>query len=339
MVLAAALVLVGTPQGQGSAQAQDCNRICPGGTPRDGRGCCIAVERSAPEPSRRVAAPCPEGQERTADTAGHCCWPEQLWSRRKKACAGIPSCPVGLRAAGTSCVGGTLDSPTVGTLRYIPPGSFTMGSPLSERGRDDDETPHEVELTRGFWLMEHEVTGAEWRRVMGSSPPDFASLSDPVSECEACPVTMVDHNEAMAFAAKLSALDKVAYRLPTEAEWEYAARAGEAYVFAGSNTLDEVGWYRDNSDDKTHPVCQKKRNAWGLCDMSGNVSEWVADRYGVYPEKRVSDPECVARSWGWVSRGGCWAEEARDARVAKRVEKLPSTKGNCLGFRLARSIP
>jgi formylglycine-generating enzyme required for sulfatase activity len=236
-------------------------------------------------------------------------------------------------ASSGGSAGSAWTSPTLGTMRWIPAGSFTMGSPASESGRDDDEVQHRVTLTKGFWMMEHEVTQGEWAAVMGSNPSGFSS-------CGArCPVENVSWEDALVFAKRVSARDGVSYRLPTEAEWEYAARGGASHVYAGSGELGEVGWYTDNSGSKTHAVCGKARNGYGLCDMSGNAWEWVADWYGAYPTGSVTDPTGAAAGSDRVNRGGGWNNPARLARAANRDWYAPSIRRNNLGFRLVRSGP
>ncbi len=188
-------------------------------------------------------------------------------------------------------------------------------------------------LTKGFWLMEHEVTQGEWQAVMGSNP-SFLSSCGP-----ACPVEKVSWDDAVEFAKRVSARDGVAYRLPTESEWEYAARGGQEAVYAGSNEATSVGWISDNSGGETHPVCQKGRNGFVLCDMTGNVWEWTSDWYGDYPTGSVSDPAGASSGSSRVFRGGGWGNSAQLARVAARRRLDPVNRLVNLGFRLARTGP
>ena len=229
--------------------------------------------------------------------------------------------------------GGDAASPTLGTMKWIPGGTFTMGSPASEAGRESDEVQHEVTLTQGFWLMEHEVTQGEWEAVMGSNPSGFSSCGP------TCPVEQVNWNDAVEFAKRASARDGVAYRLPTESEWEYAARGGKEAVYAGSNEATSVGWIDTNSGAKTHTVCQKPRNGSGLCDLTGNVYEWVSDWEGAYPSGSVTDPTGASSGSLRVFRGGSWGLSARYARVAYRDGGGPALRYHGLGFRLARTSP
>ncbi|MGM0418920.1 MAG: formylglycine-generating enzyme family protein, partial [Thermodesulfobacteriota bacterium] len=198
---------------------------------------------------------------------------------------------------------------------YIKPGTFMMGSPISEPGRDSDEKQHKVTLTKGYYMQTTEVTQGQWKKVMGNNPSRFDECGDD------CPVEYISWKEAKKFIKKLNKLDeykKFTYRLPTEAEWEYAARAGtQTALYSGDTTikgapeLDEIAWYGGNScvDYSGGFDCSdwyekqtgcascgiqrtglKKPNAWGLYDMIGNVWEWCEDRYGDYPTGQVTDP-------------------------------------------------
>lgn len=237
-------------------------------------------------------------------------------------------------------------SPSLGTMKWIPAGTFIMGSPTSESGRDSDETQHRVTLTRGFLLMEHEVTQGEWQAVMGSNPSESGRLYWDGQDKGPCldqgrgssnPVYCVSWDDIQAFIQKVSARDGVQYRLPSEAQWEYAARGGQNYVYAGSNELGSVGWYDGNSGNTTHAVCQKQRNGYGLCDMSGNVLEWVEDLYGAYPGDTTDYVNTSSGSYR-VFRGGSWSRAPEYVRVASR-DYSPSYRSLAIGFRLARTIP
>jgi len=166
----------------------------------------------------------------------------------------------------------------------IAPGEFMMGCSSADDKCNADEKPsHQVQITKAFEIGKYEVTQAQWRTVMGSNPSTMQGDSRPVET--------ITKDEAQDFLDKLNARnDGYRYRLPTEAEWEYAARAGVAGPYAGR--LDDIAWYAANSEDETHPVGQKKPNAWGLYDMEGNVREWVADWYAAnyYSSSPSSDP-------------------------------------------------
>jgi formylglycine-generating enzyme required for sulfatase activity len=241
-------------------------------------------------------------------------------------------------------VGDFWESPSLGKMFYIPAGRFWMGSPETEEGRWADEDQHEVELSRGFYLMECPVTQGQWESVMGRNPSFFKGKVDSARR----PVEQVSWDDVQEFIQRLNARDGVVYRLPTEAEWEYAARGGESYRYAGSDILDEVAWYGGNSQGHTWPVGQKKANGYGLRDMSGNVYEWVQDCYGPYTTLGKSfkaGAECLRNPQGQdsgayrVNRGGSWRIYPIDTRVASRNDDSPSYRYDALGFRLARSIP
>ena len=211
-------------------------------------------------------------------------------------------------------------------FRWCPAGTFTMGSPESEDGRDGDETQHQVTLTRGFWLGETPVTQKQWKSVMGDNPSVFKGANLPVEE--------VSWNDCQEFIQKVNAALNCGARLPTEAEWEYACRAGTSGAYGGTGELDELGWYDKNSGDKTHPVGQKKPNAWGLYDMHGNVWEWCSDWYGDYPSGSVTDPTGPSSGSSRVLRGGSWGCNARDCRSASRGRDYPGFRDYYGGFRL-----
>ena len=216
----------------------------------------------------------------------------------------------------------------------IPGGSFLMGSPSNESGRYDNEKQHRVTIS-GFQMMTTEVTQGMWTAVMGGNPSNWKGDNQPVEQ--------VSWNNCQKFIKKLNQRDPGKnYRLPTEAEWEYACRSGTTTRFYGGDRdsdLDRVGWYDGNSDDKPHPVGQKQANSWGLYDMHGNVCEWCQDWYGDYSSGSVTDPRGPSSgSFGSyrVIRGGGWYSSAGLCRSAIRVINDPSTRDYGLGFRLAR---
>ena len=207
---------------------------------------------------------------------------------------------------------------------------FMMGSPSSEEGRDNDETQHRVTLTKGFWMGETEVTQGLWKYVMGSNPSYFKSGDD-------YPVEQVSWYDCQEFLKKLNARSPqsgLRWDLPTEAQWEYACRAGTTGMYGGSGHLDDMGWYDGNSGNKPRPVKQKRPNDWGLYDMHGNVWEWCQDRHGNYPSDAVTDPTSAA-SGDCILRGGsCWFA-SRICRSANRYGHDPSPCGWDDGFRVA----
>jgi formylglycine-generating enzyme required for sulfatase activity len=219
---------------------------------------------------------------------------------------------------------------------YIPPGDFMMGSPENEKGRYDRETLHKVTLTKGFYMQTTEVTQGQWKAVMGNNPSYFKNCGDD------CPVEDVSWNDIQDFIAKINRRGEGTYRLPTEAEWEYACRADSqtAYCFGDDeNLLPEYAWYDRNSEDRTHPVGQKKPNAWGLYDMHGNVWEWCQDIYStdIY-EGEQTYPIYIGKGSDRVLRGGSWINGARDCRSA-RLYFSPDFRSPNLGFRLSREAP
>lgn len=267
---------------------------------------------------------------------------------------------------------------------FIPAGSFVMGSPAGESGRDDDEGPQtRVTISRPFLLKATEVTQGEWKAVMGSNPSNFSSCGDD------CPVEQVTWNDAVEYCNKLSKKENLdqcydksgdsymfrgvscrGYRLPTEAEWEYAARAGTTTaLYTGGLTikntnngpeLDPIAWYGGNSgvsysggadcsgwSDKQysssscgpHPVGKKRPNAWGLYDMLGNVWEWCSDWKDGYSGGSVTDPTGPSTGSTRVFRGGSWGYVAGVVRAACRSNNAPGGRYDYLGLRPARSLP
>ena len=211
---------------------------------------------------------------------------------------------------------------------WIAAGEFRMGS--TSALADDDERPvTRVRISHGFWLAKYEVTQSEWQAEMGTNPSGHAG-------CDRCPVENVSWTEAQRFIRSLNMrVDGGPYRLPTEAEWEYAARAGTSGDRYTEN-LEAIAWCRDNSGSRTHPVGQKVPNAWGLHDMLGNVWEWVQDWYGKYPGSSVTDPEGPRFGSARVFRGGAIWPSQSACRASSRGDESPDDSGDVLGFRLLR---
>ena len=231
-------------------------------------------------------------------------------------------------------------------LVLIPKGTFMMGSPASEQGRTQDyDTQHEVTISEDYYLGVFEVTQGQYEKVMGTNPSYFQKRVIGKSDSSMYPVEQVSWEDAVEFCKKLSELpeEKKAgrvYRLPTEAEWEYACRAGSkaAYSFgANSKTLGDYAWFGGNSGLQTHPVGEKKANAWGLYDMHGNVWEWCSDWYGKYPKGSVSDPSGPSEGSSRVFRGGGWSDRASYCRSANRLWYVPPYRDYSLGIRVALS--
>ena len=245
----------------------------------------------------------------------------------------------------------------------IPAGTFQMGSPGSESGRSGDETQHRVRITHAFLMKATEVTQGEWKAVFANNPSSFSSCGND------CPVENVSWWEAVSYANALSrkeglpecyelsgcggtpgdksyscsgarsrGLSCAGYRLPTEAEWEYAARAGTETPYYTGNSADDAAWYSANSDNKTHPAGRKRANAWGLSDMLGNVWEWCGDWFGSYAAGETADPVGADTGSTRVLRGGSWRYDASFVRAAARDNVVPGYRNGNLGFRLARSL-
>ena len=231
-------------------------------------------------------------------------------------------------------------------LIEIPVGKFTMGSPAGEKNRQPDEKQVAVTLTKSFWLGKTEVTQGQWKEVMGTAP--WKGKDDVLTDKD-CPASYVDWHEATAFCQKLTGLEHKAgklpagesYRLPTDAEWEYACRAGTttAYSFGDDEKqLGNFGWFAGNTagEQYAHAVGMKKPNPWGLHDMHGNVWEWCSDWYGnALPGG--TDPVGPGKGSFRVFRGGYWGNNPGHCRSANRRSSAPSIRNSSLGFRVARS--
>ena len=207
------------------------------------------------------------------------------------------------------------------TLVFIPAGSFLMGSPYDEEWRQEDEKPHQVRIEQGFYMSATEVTQAQWTAVMG--------VNRSFHKGDSLPVEKMSWKEAVDFCARLSRLEGQTYRLPTEAEWEYACRAGRAESF--SDDLSEVAWFSMNSGGETHPAAKKKPNDWGLFDMLGNVSEWCADDYLA---DYTAGPNSKKQARSKVIRGGAFDTFPPGCRAAARTAGPAAYKYTQTGFRV-----
>ncbi len=257
--------------------------------------------------------------------------------------------PGGGNAANTSgaVAAGTVRKNSIGMdLVYVPPGEFMMGSSESDideslyiykkeysyakREAFDNEKPqHRVTISNGFWMGKYEVTQGQWQAVMGDNPSNF-------KDCGAnCPIEQVSWDDIQVFLRKLNQKnDGFEYSLPSEAQWEYAARAGTTTLYGGTGNLDDLGWYGKNSGRKTHPVGEKRANGFGLYDMHGNVWEWCSDWYGSYSSGQATDPTAASSGQSRVLRGGSWFNVANYSRSAFRSRNSPADRYSFYGFRV-----
>lgn len=233
------------------------------------------------------------------------------------------------------------------TFVRIAPGTFWMGTSAEEvegliqrypgvpRDWLEPESPrHQVTISKPYYLGIHPVTQEQWEAVMGDNPSQFQGDAH-------CPVEQVSWDDVQAFLERLSARDGRTYRLPSEAQWEYACRAGSTGAYCFGDDVGELGnyaWYDENSGYTTHPVGQKQANAWGLYDMHGNVCEWVQDWFGDYPADAVTDPSGPAAGAPRVLRGGGWGSSARSVRSAFRSWFFPGLLDDYVGFRCLSAV-
>ena len=227
------------------------------------------------------------------------------------------------------------------TMVLVEGGTFMMGATAEQTGADDWEKPaHRVTLS-DYYIGQTEVTQALWEAVMGETPASDGFQWEPEFGLgDNYPAYFISYDDVLSFISKLNSLTGRTFRMPTEAEWEYAARGGnksKGYLYSGGNTLDNVGWYDDNSDKTTHPVAQKAANELGLYDMSGNVCEWCSDWDGTYSSSSQTNPKGPSTGSGRVVRGGSWGIYAAPCRVAHRGSYSPSGRGSGGGVRLALS--
>ena len=212
-------------------------------------------------------------------------------------------------------------------------GTFMMGSDAPD-AYPDEQPVRKVTITQPFYIGKTEVTRGHWAAVMGSDPGSFGG--------DLHPVDGISWNDIQEFLTKLNALAEcnACYRLPTEAEWEYAARAGTSSMYSFGDDTDRLAnhaWFSGNAEFSTHPVAQKEPNAWGLYDMHGNVYEWVQDRYAAYENNPVTDPTGPSEGETYVIRGGSWTDGAREQRLTYRDYYAPDHRHNFFGFRLVRT--
>ncbi len=236
------------------------------------------------------------------------------------------------RASETSFLSFTVGGVTFKMIK-VEHGTFTMGAtPEMEYSSNGEKPAHEVTISKDYYIAETQVTQALWQTVMGSNPSEFKGDKNPVEQ--------VSWNDCQEFIKKLNQMTGKNFRLPTEAEWEFAARGGNRSnhtQYAGSNNLDEVAWYGANSGSKLHPVAQKKPNELGLYDMSGNVYEWCNDwiDYNYYSKSPSTDPQGPTSGSDRVARGVCWWSDASNCSLSQRRSGKPEAWSNYCGLRLA----
>jgi formylglycine-generating enzyme required for sulfatase activity len=237
-----------------------------------------------------------------------------------------------------SMVAGRLGTSTEPSgMIVVPAGTFRMGSPTNEFGRSSDERQWMVTLRQPFRVADHEVTQGEYAEVMGAAS---AGTGDP-----GLPVVMVSWNDAQKYCSTLTDRERTAgrlppgevYRLPTEAEWEYAARAGT--IGSRYGNLDEIAWWAGNAGAEPQLPRGKGSNGFGIFDSIGNVSEWCSDVYGNYPEGSGTDPTGPLTGTRRVVRGGSWADGDRSSRAAWRGKEYPTSRLPTVGFRIVRAKP
>ena len=244
----------------------------------------------------------------------------------------------------------TLPSGISFQMNYVQGGSFMMGCTDDQNGKceRDAHPAHEVALS-DFYMGKYEVTQALWYAVMGTTVEQQCKIAGQYNVYgvgDDYPIYYVHHREAMDFCKALNDIladhlpNGYQFMLPTEAQWEYAARGGnksKGYKYSGSNTIDNVAWYTDNSSSQTHDVKTKQANELGIYDMSGNVVEWCQDRYGSYSSGSQTNPTGPLSGSLRVLRGGSWNSNARSCRVSYRINTYPDSSSICLGLRLSLS--
>lgn len=222
------------------------------------------------------------------------------------------------------------DSGTGIVFAWVPGGSYEMGCGVWMSDCEEDEKPSHLVQVKGFWISKYEITQSQWLLVMGYNPSRFQSGGN-------YPVEMVSWYDVNEFINKMNRNNTHSFRLPTEAEWEYAARSGgKPEKFSGGDTPYDVAWYLDNSRIGTHPVGTKAPNGLGLYDMTGNVWEWVEDTISMYSAVPQTTPVVKEKNSKHVFRGGSWSYAESEIRTTARGEYFPDGRSGNLGFRLVR---
>ena len=212
---------------------------------------------------------------------------------------------------------------------WVDGGTFMMGAAVEQNDAHYNEKPAHQVAVDGYWIAATEVTQAQWKAVMGSNPSTFKGEDNPVDN--------VSWRDAQTFCEKLSRMTGKRYALPTEAQWEYAARGGnksKGTKYSGSSKADMVAWHDGNSDNTSHPVAQKRPNELGLYDMSGNLYEWCCDRYAPYTSAPQTNPTGAASGDYYTLRGGSWHYAEQTCRITDRINDLPQCVNDYYGLRI-----
>ena len=258
--------------------------------------------------------------------------PQPVSSMASSSTSGASSNMVGSSTSGSVITIPVKDGISIEMVK-VEAGSFNMGATPEMQNPDEDEKPvHRVTLTNNYYIGKYEVTQALWKTVMGNKSSRFKG--------DNLPVEKVSWNNCQKFISKLNKLTGKSFCLPTEAEWEFAARGGKksrGYQYSGSNTLGDVAWYEGNSGSKTHAVGTKQPNELGIYDMTGNVYEWCQDWYGSYSSSPQTNPIGAVSGSCRVYRGGCWVSSARNCRTSYRGRRTPDFRYGFLGLRLVLS--
>ena len=258
--------------------------------------------------------------------------PQPVSSMASSSTSGASSNMVGSSTSGSVITIPVKDGISIEMVK-VEAGSFNMGATPEMKSPYKDEKPvHRVTMTNDYYIGRYEVTQALWQAVMGSNPSKFKG--------DDLPVETVNWGDCQDFISKLNAMTGKRFCLPTEAEWEYAARGGKksrGYKYSGSKTLGDVAWYEGNSGSKTHAVGTKQPNELGIYDMTGNVYEWCQDWYGSYSSSPQTNPIGAVSGSRRVRRGGCWCYSARDCRTSYRRGNTPDFRYFDLGLRLVLS--
>jgi formylglycine-generating enzyme required for sulfatase activity len=264
------------------------------------------------------------------------------WDAIEKSCESVTASLFGEKGSGNRGSGSSVSGnnrvntqrhPAEPEMVFVQGGTFWMGCTSEQQGAcyDDEKPVHEVTLSN-FYIGKYEVTQAQWEALMGNNSSRFKGSNLPVEQ--------VSWDDAQMFIERLNAATGKRYRLPTEAEWEYAARGGnksKGNKYSGSNFVENVAWMETNSGNATHPVGTKMANELGIYDMSGNVWEWCYDWYGAYPASAQNNPVGASSRSYRVNRGDSWSGSAGYCRVANRSLNSPGSSYGNLGFRLACS--